>query len=46
MSTATVVWLQPSEVFDWFGEANLSHDDHSAVLGVSWGDSEGVQLVA
>ena len=29
------MWPQPSKLFDWFGEANLSCNDHSVVLGVS-----------
>ena len=29
------MWPEPSELFEWFGETNLSRDERSAVLGVA-----------
>jgi len=35
MSVPQGLWPEPSEIFEWFGDANLSRDSHTTVVAVA-----------
>jgi len=35
MVTLVTLWPEPDELLSWFGEANLSRNEHSEVVAVS-----------
>jgi len=37
MSVPQGLWLEPSELFEWFGDANLSRDSQATVVTVAAG---------
>jgi hypothetical protein len=37
MSIQQKLWLEPDELFDWFGHVNLSRDSHTTVVAVAAG---------
>ncbi|MDX6284508.1 MAG: hypothetical protein QOH03_5579 [Kribbellaceae bacterium] len=37
MSVPQKLWPEPDELFDWFGDANLSRDTQTAVVAVAAG---------